>query len=119
MLLFVAALTVIVLGAYLLIKDYRSKTTLKITSIGEISTTSLGLVVLLVGAVLVYFCLQADEKSEAAAETRRTQERQTSSNAVPPASSLSVSQSSTGDGSPNIVNGSSVTSQIDKSRNDR
>ena len=118
-LLFVVALAVILLGVYLLVKGRGSKTTIKIANIGELSTTSLGLATLVVGAVLAYFCIQADEKSEAAAQARQAQERQATSSAVPPASSLSVSQSSTGDGSPNIVNGGSVTLQADKSRNYR
>jgi NADH:ubiquinone oxidoreductase subunit 5 (subunit L)/multisubunit Na+/H+ antiporter MnhA subunit len=120
-LLFVVGLAVIGLGAYLLLKlkGRESKTTIRIANVGELSTTSVGLVTIAVGVVLAYFSAQANEKSEAVTQVLQTRERQTAPRAVPPASSVSVSQSSTGDGSPNIINGGSVTLQVDKSRNDR
>ena len=114
-LLFVVAIVVIVLGFYLLVRGGGSKTTIKITNIGELSTTSLGLATLVVGAVLAYFCIPVDEKSEASAQVRQTQERQAASSAAPPPPLLSVSQSSTGNGSPNIINNGPVTLQVEKS----
>lgn len=115
-LLFIVAVAVIVFGACLLVKSRGNKTTIKLANVGELSTTSLGLATLVVGTVLAYFCVQVDEKSEAAARAGQAQERKSAS-AVPPTPSLSVNQSSTGDGSPNIVQGGSVTLQVDKSKN--
>ncbi|MGN6828920.1 hypothetical protein [Paucibacter sp. M5-1] len=119
--LFIVALGVIAFGLYLLVKVRSSKTTLKISGIGEISTASVGLVTLVIGVVLSYFCIQADERRENAAEARKARERQAAVSALPPPPSASVSQSSTGDGSPNIgvVTGGSVTVQVDKSKAER
>jgi hypothetical protein len=117
-LLFVVALAVIILGLYLLVSDRGgSKITIKIANVGELSTSSLGLATVFVGAVLAYFCISAGEKSESATQGRQAQESQAVSNAAPP--SVSVTQSSTGDDSPNIVNGGSVVFQVDKSKNNR
>lgn len=108
-LLFVVAILVIAFGLFLLINGRKSKTILKITNIGELSTSSLGLVTLVIGVVLGYFSVQVEEKNAAVAGP------------MPTTSSASVSQSSTGDGSPNIgnVNGDSVTIQVGKVRSDR
>lgn len=114
--LFVIALTVILLGGYLVLKGRVSKTTIKLLNVGEVSTTSLGLVTLIVGAVLAVFSIHAVEKSVDTDQNRQVQERQDSTSTALSATSLIVSQSSTGDGSPNIVNGGSVTVQVDKSR---
>lgn len=117
-LLFVVALAVIFVGIYLLVKGRRSKTTITIANIGTFSSTSLGLGTLAVGAVLAYFCVLGEKRSEAA-QSSQAQERQAGSNTVSPAPQMSVIQSSTGDGSPNMVNGGSVTLQVEKSRNNR
>ena len=117
-LLFISSLAIIFFGLYLLVNPRGGKTVLKISNIGELSTTSLGLVTLVVGGVLGYYCIQANEKREATVAARQTLERQSSASAVPPAPSVSVSQSSSGDGSPNISNvtGGSVSVEVDKSR---
>ena len=123
-LLLIAAIAVIAFALYLLIKVRTSKTTLKIPVIGEISTTSVGLVTLVIGAVLGYFCVQAEEKHEAAEFAADAHRQALAASAVPPPApppAIAVSQSSTGDGSPNIgvVNGGSVTVQVDKSKSER
>ncbi|WP_407714705.1 hypothetical protein ACJJWD_00090 [Comamonas testosteroni] len=110
--LFIVAITVIFFGVLLLRKEQRSKTVIKVANIGELSTTSLGIVMLIVGAVLAYFCSLNNEMREIE-KFSRNQEQQASSNTFP----QNVNQLSTGDGSPNMVNGGSVSVQVNKSRN--
>jgi hypothetical protein len=116
--LFFVAVVIVALGLYLIVRNQKGKTAIKVANLGELSTNSLGLVTLVIGAGLAYFCTRDDQVREAAIQTRRTQERQTASRAASPGPSVSVSQSSTGDGSPNIgvVNGGSVTIQVEKPR---
>jgi len=120
-LLLIAAIAVIAFSLYLLFKVRTSKTTLKVPGMGEISTTSVGLVALLIGAGLGSLCVQADEKHEVAGLAAEAHKRELAASAAPPLPAIAVSQSSTGDGSPNIgvVSGGSVTVQVDKSKSER
>ncbi len=116
-LLLVIALVIIAFALYLLLKTRQSKTTIKIAKFGELSTTSLGVATLVIGAVLGYFGVVLDQKGEVTAQALRAAERRDLERAAAPTPSISVSQSSTGDGSPNIgvVNGGSMAIQVDKS----
>lgn len=120
-LLLIAAIAVIAFALFLLFKARTSKTTLKVSGMGEISTTSVGLVALFIGAGLGYLCVQADEKHEAAGLAAEAHKQELAASAAPRPPAIAVSQSSTGDGSPNIgiVNGGSVTVQVDKSKSER
>lgn len=113
-LLFIVALTVIFIGLYKIIKGRGNKTTIKVPNIGELSTTSSGLVMLIAGSALAYFCAQTEKKLETNAHAPKIQEQKSTPNGIPPTPLQSVIQSSNGDGSPNIVNGGSVSIQVNK-----